>query len=1149
MKIHKELLELSRKADKIIHSSIEFNLDILKSFKEKALEIMACKTLEDLKKLSKATEPEKKFKKFDIPSVESKVHLHSNKSSFASTSEFFDQNNADNSSELEKEENSNCKKSSNSSHANNGEKLLADNRNSEDGTLQKETNKRDEFVAKNIDSETSQQNSNTKNSKESNSQNFVKINNFHFSVQTSSESSTSKHIDGIYPTTNFVFETHRNIDIMEKIEESDEEIISKKFVTVSTLIKTSYAKSSENSGNSEEILQNERDACDDNSYSSNDIFKNLHHGLPDINIVEKIEKNDEGIISQKFVTVSTMIKTSYSKSSNENYEEIMQIERDAYDENSNSGDDNFKELQHGLPVGMLQLNVESTYDTDNIQSNEILPNENFILPPSEVNCNTDFAVSNDPGLMKTNSDNIMPQNFQFVECNGENQLDICNLNFRNQEIRGIHSNVSDNETQFPPTVPCSLERIVEDLQNIDDTKTKISGNFLVSSRVLVDGEATDSNTSDNLKSGIVSETDGHVNSIRAKDNAEINDKKKKFSKKKNILAKNFQGISAIPVLIENKEPDALNSKKLFADAIIKSKFKGKRSPLSKNSRNYNLRSSKNNPTAKTYNEKWKTCSKLEFKKSLTLKEKVEEKKRIREQKMKLTRERRENLEKARRERLRLSEERRIKRFEQHEEILKRKIMDVKNKTKCRKLSKQFTNSSEVSPEGNVEPQSLQTGLNRTYLVENLKDISPIEPAENTKDRSSGEGLNYSLLYNSAYDKKFFMRQSVVLTDIAQLMPSGTIQNCLNFSQNKEIKPIFNKTPNSTPPHKVGKRKLSSVNKKNSSSAPIKKLMRSTRKISVSPNNIQRDEAGKEERNTEKGVGISDSLILKLPSQQIAKAKDNSAMTAKLRSDPKLSMETCIVLENLSKHKNEEPIYSEIKTSNEATKVKAVTLSIKTISSDPKLSALSPVVVLKDISNIKSNHSRLTDVKSKTAKVSVLDNGFENYPKLSILKPGVVLKNVINSKSCIQIEGKKLEKNIKKEPNKYKRKAQGRLHNNKPRKKLLVTNKASENQNKRSSSFPKKNQSSDITSYEISDISDNSIKIIEPKPKKIPSWATNIHLKQAILKQHYEPQDADAIFGIFKNQKAIDLAEMFTPDKPQYHNRTSSAKWSADESPI
>ncbi|GFR17323.1 hypothetical protein TNCT_672731 [Trichonephila clavata] len=67
-----------------------------------------------------------------------------------------------------------------------------------------------------------------------------------------------------------------------------------------------------------------------------------------------------------------------------------------------------------------------------------------------------------------------------------------------------------------------------------------------------------------------------------------------------------------------------------------------------------------------------------------------------------------------------------------------------------------------------EPQASETLRDRTYLIEsNLNDLSPIETVvENIHDRSSNDDLN-SLLAN---DKKLFMRQSVVLRNIAETWP-------------------------------------------------------------------------------------------------------------------------------------------------------------------------------------------------------------------------------------------------------------------------------------------------------------------------------------------------------------------------------------------
>ncbi|GBM14665.1 hypothetical protein AVEN_97178-1 [Araneus ventricosus] len=510
--------------------------------------------------------------------------------------------------------------------------------------------------------------------------------------------------------------------------------------------------------------------------------------------------------------------------------------------------------------------------------------------------------------------------------------------------------------------------------------------------------------------------------------------------------------------------------------------------------------------------------------------------------MTLTRERCENLEKPRREMLLLSEERR-KKIETCEDILKRKIMDVKNKGKRRKMSKHFTNSSELSPGVNSAPQSSQTGLNRAYLVENLKDLSSVEPTENTKDSSNGEGLNYALLYSSAYDKKIFLKQSVVLSRIAQLMPAGAIQNSIKFSQNKEIKrickrktkytpnlrkiklsaipkknsanalfkytgpvenmpgrfsgkglncsllyssvydkkifmkqtvvlsdiaklmlpgtiqnhinscrnkeikPICNKKPNCITA-KVSKLKLSPVSKKNFLKAPTKRQMSSIGKISVSPNIIKRDKvknirlsknyltAGKQGRigkvlkdndiqcvnslfhqdrkgflnsNSVKVEEINDSLKAKLASYEATKGNDTIAMFPELRIDTKISVEPYVVLENLSNSKKEVNVYPEIKISNAENKKNDVIISSNTKNRDSKLSVLRPLVVLKDIIDMKSNQSRSMD--DKRVKVSVLDNGKQNDPKLFILKPGIVLKDIISSKSYVQTAAKKVKTEI------------------------------------------------------------------------------------------------------------------------------------------
>ncbi|GBN74226.1 hypothetical protein AVEN_134356-1 [Araneus ventricosus] len=159
---------------------------------------------------------------------------------------------------------------------------------------------------------------------------------------------------------------------------------------------------------------------------------------------------------------------------------------------------------------------------------------------------------------------------------------------------------------------------------------------------------------------------------------------------------------------------------------------------------------------------------------------------------------------------------------------------------------------------------------------------------------------------------------------------------------------------------------------------------------------------------------------------------------------------------------------------EPKKVRADTLCGNTYSCNPKLSVLSPVAVSTDRRSIKSNYSRLTDDTSKRVKVSILDNGIQNDPKSAILNSGFS-----------QTGGKKLESVGKKPPN-NKRKAHLDFHNDMPRKKHLVINKAHGNQSGRFTSFPKENQSPDTAPSDLSDISSYLINIVEQRPKKLSS---------------------------------------------------------------
>ncbi|GIX99259.1 hypothetical protein CEXT_116821 [Caerostris extrusa] len=89
--IHEVLLDLSQKADNIINSKIGFNMDFIKRVTEKALAIVACKSLEELESFSISETPRKSLKKSDH-FEENKIHLHSNKNSLENESEFINDN-------------------------------------------------------------------------------------------------------------------------------------------------------------------------------------------------------------------------------------------------------------------------------------------------------------------------------------------------------------------------------------------------------------------------------------------------------------------------------------------------------------------------------------------------------------------------------------------------------------------------------------------------------------------------------------------------------------------------------------------------------------------------------------------------------------------------------------------------------------------------------------------------------------------------------------------------------------------------------------------------------------------------------------------------------------------------------------------------
>ncbi|GFT12905.1 INCENP_ARK-bind domain-containing protein [Nephila pilipes] len=86
--------------------------------------------------------------------------------------------------------------------------------------------------------------------------------------------------------------------------------------------------------------------------------------------------------------------------------------------------------------------------------------------------------------------------------------------------------------------------------------------------------------------------------------------------------------------------------------------------------------------------------------------------------------------------------------------------------------------------------------------------------------------------------------------------------------------------------------------------------------------------------------------------------------------------------------------------------------------------------------------------------------------------------------------------------------------------------------------------SSFVSYDISEIkSDDSEDEAgeESSSKPIPSWATGIHLRNALLQQHHHPLNSDELFGnYFPN---LDLNMMMGVTK-KFNKRTSSAIWNS-----
>ncbi|KAG8186683.1 hypothetical protein JTE90_014757 [Oedothorax gibbosus] len=150
------------------------------------------------------------------------------------------------------------------------------------------------------------------------------------------------------------------------------------------------------------------------------------------------------------------------------------------------------------------------------------------------------------------------------------------------------------------------------------------------------------------------------------------------------------------------------------------------------------------------------------------------------------------------------------------------------------------------------------------------------------------------------------------------------------------------------------------------------------------------------------------------------------------------------------------------------------------------------------------------------------------PKLSILKPKVILKDISPQIATV------IRKNNAKKPRKqFGNKQTNSMENILP-------------ECSRSASSKKLIAIADDDNYEMSDFNEESSDDSDatpPKRKRIPMWALGLHLKEALIHQHYMPPNTDEIFGTFGENNEVDLVEIFSIDKPYYRHRTSSATWS------
>ncbi|GFW91713.1 INCENP_ARK-bind domain-containing protein [Trichonephila clavipes] len=1078
--MHDELLELSRKADKIIYSNLNNNMDFLKAIKEKTLAIVACKSLKDLEMHFMSEKTKSNPKTLRTPWEESKVHLHSNRNSKENSSKSTDE----------------CTPQVTPTSSDNSQNRGSTNVDSEKDNLY-------QGMCFNTDGLKYCSNFTTSQSTQVHRQNFkecyesssfennIKISNVHSvstSVEISSKSSSENDSNVVNPEANFTYEEYQNVDIMQKIEANNEDRISKETVTVSTLIKTSFTK-----------------------FSSENTSEKVHDIVGSDSVNPNCENEDCNPLS-----IETLQSNDVNLLAEENFN----------NDESHLNKPNVKGIFSFIPVIDPKIGYGTiSSDTETIKTG---------MDVSDSTCNKKLMQTKnfeskkrllrEPASLKRVSEKIKTskissntENSNIHESEGEN------FN-RSREGR---SGLSPMDSKL--AIPHNLLN-----GNNEDSETHYAQDISVVPRITIPEESSTKCKSNNLDSGCFSESNSYsdsnatVNSHNEKNSTEIDimnlhDKKKQESRKTKM-----SNVLTVP---GTESFNAISMNQKYNEYRFKNKSLHKSHLTAKTG--YNLRSHESRKIGIS-------STRSESSKSVLLKKNAEEKKKLREQRMKLTQERRERLEKERREKLRRSESRRMKRFKQHEDVLKKKKVDPKQKAVCEKI-----NTTEKSSKGSLKvisaPQASEIARDRTYLIEsNLNDLSNV--IKDVHDRSNNDDLN-SLL---AHDKKLFMRQSVVLTNIAETWPSELLQNVIHMDfEGKNDRNCrlehnsLNETNNIKTSNKSKKNPLGILSPMRNQK---KRHIRSTRKISVSSNDSKYFE--KNDGRIKKKLKISENNgRLKTLSKQESnlnsttqsdQLKDRSTNVNISTKSNKTYKSDSLISNSKQQHENDQNKITPIDISADLLKV-------------PKLS-MTPRVSLKKLSTCNSKFLR--DLNYSTPKLYCTTSSEEiirSDPKLSVLKPGVVLKDIsnINSKSTRHFKNKNLEGIIKKRTRGFKRKSQHTSSHTKSKKKPIIINSISVKTQKE---LKRKNQSSDVSSYEITDTSNNSFNDNVTKHKKIPPWASGIYLKKLLLKQYYESPDTDKIFGDYRNQKAIDLADIFTTDKSLYHKRTSSTNWSSDESP-